>query len=198
MKVKSESEVPQLCLTLSNPIDCSLPASSVHGIFQATVLEWGAIAFSSGGHKFLWSRERGSVLSWQFVSSPKARILTMEEYQELPVSQFPQFIASNFWKQPSGLVQGTCLLYLLTSVWIFLPGSLWGCLSPCPPSSVTPWPKWLTAFILSCYITMTHFFLRNGACLKQVLTGLGLEGSFTGLSKWYYYLIYIAFSWVVI
>ena len=43
MKVKSESEVAQLCLTLSDPMDCSLPGSSVHGIFQARVLEWGAI-----------------------------------------------------------------------------------------------------------------------------------------------------------
>ena len=46
MKVKSESEVAQSCLTLSNPMDCSLIGSSVHGIFQARVLEWGAIAFS--------------------------------------------------------------------------------------------------------------------------------------------------------
>ena len=43
MKVKSESEVAQLCLTLSDPVDCSLPGSSVHGIFQARVLEWCAI-----------------------------------------------------------------------------------------------------------------------------------------------------------
>ena len=41
MKVKSESEVAQSCPTLSNPMDCSLPGSSVHGIFQARVLEWG-------------------------------------------------------------------------------------------------------------------------------------------------------------
>ena len=46
MKVESESEVAQLCLTLSDPMDCSLPGSSVHGIFQARVQEWGAIAFS--------------------------------------------------------------------------------------------------------------------------------------------------------
>ena len=46
MKVKRESEVAQSCLTLSDPMDCSLPGSSVHGIFQARVLEWGAIAFS--------------------------------------------------------------------------------------------------------------------------------------------------------
>ena len=47
MKVKSESEVAQSCLTLSNPMDCSLPGSSIHGTFQARVLEWGAIAFST-------------------------------------------------------------------------------------------------------------------------------------------------------
>ena len=46
VKVKSESEVAQSCLTRSDPMDCSLPGSSVHGIFQARVLEWGAIAFS--------------------------------------------------------------------------------------------------------------------------------------------------------
>ena len=47
MKVKSESEVTELCPTLSDPMDFSLPGSSIHGIFQAGVLEWGAIAFST-------------------------------------------------------------------------------------------------------------------------------------------------------
>ena len=47
MKVKGESEVVQSCLTLSDSMDCSLPGSSIHGIFQARVLEWGAIAFSN-------------------------------------------------------------------------------------------------------------------------------------------------------
>ena len=46
MKVKSQSEVAQSCPILRDPMDCSLPGSSVHGIFQARVLEWGAIAFS--------------------------------------------------------------------------------------------------------------------------------------------------------
>ena len=46
MKVKSESEVVQLCPTLHDPVDCNLPGSLVHGILQARVLEWGAIAFS--------------------------------------------------------------------------------------------------------------------------------------------------------
>ena len=46
-KVKSESEISQSCPTLSDPMDCSLPGFSIHGIFQARVLEWGAIAFSN-------------------------------------------------------------------------------------------------------------------------------------------------------
>ena len=47
MKGKSESEVTVLCLTLCDPMDCSPPGSSIHGLFQARVLEWGAIAFST-------------------------------------------------------------------------------------------------------------------------------------------------------
>ena len=47
MKVKSQSEVAQSCLTLHNPVDCSLPGSFVPGIYQTRVLEWGAIAFSA-------------------------------------------------------------------------------------------------------------------------------------------------------
>ena len=50
IEVKSESEVVQLCPTFRDPMDCSLPGSFVHGIFQARVLEWGAIAFSNPGH----------------------------------------------------------------------------------------------------------------------------------------------------
>ena len=46
MKGKSKSEVAQSCPTISDPMDCSLPGFSVHGIFQTEVLEWGAIAFS--------------------------------------------------------------------------------------------------------------------------------------------------------
>ena len=53
MKVKSESEVAQSCPTLRDPMDCSLPGSSIHGIFQARVLEWGAVAFSEGKQRTL-------------------------------------------------------------------------------------------------------------------------------------------------
>ena len=60
MKVKRESEVAQLCPTLGDPIDCSPPGSSVHGIFQPRVLEWGAIAFSKPPTK------RIQMIAWHF------------------------------------------------------------------------------------------------------------------------------------
>ena len=64
MKGKSEGEVAQSCPTLSDPMDCSPPGSSVHGIFQARVLEWGAIAFSNSWihtHKYYFI---SGLLSW--------------------------------------------------------------------------------------------------------------------------------------
>ena len=66
MKVKSESEVTQSCLIVSDTMDCSLTGSSVHGIFQARVLEWGAVAFSV---KILRDRE--------FPESPVVRTLPL-------------------------------------------------------------------------------------------------------------------------
>ena len=66
MKVKSESEVAQSCLTLRDPMDFSLPGSSVHGIFQAKVLEWVAIAFSPDASRSvqmqaIWLQHQGSL-----------------------------------------------------------------------------------------------------------------------------------------
>ena len=63
MKVKRESEVTQSCPTLSDPMVCSLPGSSVHGLFQARVLEWGAIAFSRIDHQFSSVQFSRSVMS---------------------------------------------------------------------------------------------------------------------------------------
>ena len=77
MKVESESEVAHLCLTLSDPMDCSLPDSSIHGIFRATVLEWGAIAFSLPRSKHL-------LISW--LQSPSALILEPRKIKSPTVS----------------------------------------------------------------------------------------------------------------
>ena len=73
MKVKRESEVTQSCQTLCDPMDCSLPGFSVHGIFQARVLEWGAIAFPS----------RARYIQWKIIQSCKGRKGTFSVVQWL-------------------------------------------------------------------------------------------------------------------
>ena len=73
MKVKSESKDAQSCPTLSDPMDCSPPGSSVHGIFQARVLEWGAIAFSA-----LSTYLRINALSWTIRKAEHQRIGAFE------------------------------------------------------------------------------------------------------------------------
>ena len=75
MKVESESEVAQSCSTLSGPMDCSLPGSSVHGIFQARVLEWSATAFSGIAKEEATIRKsmRGIILK-EGTASPKSRV----------------------------------------------------------------------------------------------------------------------------
>ena len=83
MKVKSESEVAQSCLTLGDPMDCSLPGSSVHGIFQARIREWGAIfwirvkvnwkkARESGRREEGWPVKNSNALSREWVPEKEA------------------------------------------------------------------------------------------------------------------------------
>ena len=74
MKVKSESEVAQSCPTLSDPMDCSLPGSSIHGIFQARVLEWGAIAFSM-------KRQNDRILKKKLPRSVGAQYATEDQWR---------------------------------------------------------------------------------------------------------------------
>ena len=92
MKVKSESEVAQSCPTLSNPMDCRLPGSSIHGIFQARVLEWGAIAFSTS-YRVLFnsvqslSRVRLLVTPWtaDYQAPPSMGFSRQEYWSGLPL-----------------------------------------------------------------------------------------------------------------
>ena len=95
MKVKSESEVAQSCPTLSDPMDCSLPGSSVHGIFPARVLEWFAIAFSvfqkhhSSKASILWHSAFFMVqLSHSYMTTGKTIALTMGTVYKI-VKQLP-------------------------------------------------------------------------------------------------------------
>ena len=103
-KVKSESEVAQSCPTLSDPMDCSPPGSSIHGIFQARVLEWGAIAWFSLIHKSTFDLQttcplfQNFCITWLLASPPRSnspRVLeilppdlnTKSEVNEVKVTQ---------------------------------------------------------------------------------------------------------------
>ena len=81
MKVKSESEVAQSCPTLSNTMDCSSPGSSIHGIFQARVLEWGAIAFSDALCLEVVNKQAFSS------DNPKLTLLDLRDHPTIPVSK---------------------------------------------------------------------------------------------------------------
>ena len=78
MNGKSESEVAQSCLTLSDPMDCSLPGSSAYGIFQARVLDWGAIAFSNREVKSPQSHTMRKWTSWELGSLASESTLPLQ------------------------------------------------------------------------------------------------------------------------
>ena len=112
MKVKSESEVTQSCPTLSNPMDCSLPGSSVHGIFQARVLEWGAITFSDTVLVFF---PHSSKLNW---------CITMQ-LQEKAMATHSSTLAWKIpWTEEPGGLQSMALLRVGTTEKLYFHFSL--------------------------------------------------------------------------
>ena len=101
MKVKSESEVTQSCLTLSDPMDCSPLGSSLYGIFQARVLEWGAIAFST------------APLYSTFNKTARLALLNLLHIWDSPAVVF-HFTQSLRWHHIFLLV--SCLVFFFSSV----------------------------------------------------------------------------------
>ena len=85
MKVKSEREVTQLCPTLHDPMDRSLPGSSIHGIFQARVLEWVAIAFCK--ESYIYTMEYYSAIKKNAFESVLMRWMKLEPIIQSEVSQ---------------------------------------------------------------------------------------------------------------
>ena len=111
MNVKSESEVAQSCLTLRDPMDCSLPGSSIHGIFQARVLEWGAIAFSinliltwySGLYIQIWSH-----ISGKFLFYLKSYFKSMSHWPQEVSLMFPDVTLNDSHFLAVGTAQQSC------------------------------------------------------------------------------------------
>ena len=106
MKVKSKSEVPQSCPTLSNPIDCSLPGSSIPGSFQASVLEWVAMAFSSCIYYF-----HPIFCKFLFLSQMKNTFIFLRFFFIL--NSLP-FIFIYFYAVPPSRLQWSILAHLLS------------------------------------------------------------------------------------
>ena len=100
MKVKSESEVAQSCPTRSDPMDCSLPGSSAHGIFQARVLEWVVISSSSGPHFVRITL--GEAKDLAILSNCDAYLLEPTEWSK---GSQP---SSSVWREDSGLLSRRC------------------------------------------------------------------------------------------
>ena len=116
MKVKSESEVAQSCLTLSDPMDCSLPGSSVYGIFQAIVLEWIAIFFSKGS-----SRPRDRTQVSRIVDRCS---LVAQTVKNLPAMQ-ETWVRSLGWEDLLEKAMGTyCSILAWRIPWTEEPGRL--------------------------------------------------------------------------
>ena len=159
IKVKSESEVAQLCLTLSDPMDCSLPGSSIHGIFQARVLEWGAIAFSKSHFSHvqlcatLWAIVRQAPLSMRFF---QARILEW-------VATFSSRGSSWFrnWTQASYVPAVACVFF--TTKWLSVSGSV---------VSDSLWPYGLYPARLLCPWNSPGKI--TGGCCHSLLQGIFL------------------------
>ena len=85
MTVKSESEVAQSCPTLSDLMDCSLPGSSIHGIFQARVLDWGTTAFSTEeDKKKVYEKILEKIIVKNFPKVEKERVTQVRETQRVP------------------------------------------------------------------------------------------------------------------
>ena len=101
MKVKSESEVAQLCSTLSNPMDCSPPGSPVPGIFQARVLEWGAIVFSRLHHR--WYLIRSVSVSVHINTHAHTHTYTQPPLIPIYSTQYPQITATIYCFSPPPL-----------------------------------------------------------------------------------------------
>ena len=117
MQVKSESEVAQSCLTVSDPMDCSLPGSSVHGISQARVLEWGAIADDYiFPMKFLVP-----ILSPALVSLVNALILLTSQFFFLPFKGISSFLETSF-RETSVHLEKSGLIIFLGSSYSYLSG----------------------------------------------------------------------------
>ena len=149
MKVKGESEVAQSCLTLHDPMDCSLPGSSVHGIFQARVLEWGAIAFSVQANLVCY----------------KSLCYLIKQSATLPSLLFSHSVLCTLWDPMDCSMPNFPVLHHLPETCSnSCPLSLW--CHPTISSSVIPFSSFLQSFPASGSFLMNQLFTSGGPSIR--------------------------------
>ena len=116
MKVKRESEVAQSCPTLSNPMDRSPPVSFIHGIFQARVLDWGAIAFSRSTGEGNGKSLQYSCFENPMNSMKRQKGITLKD--ELPRSVGAQYATGDQWRNNSRKNEETAKAKYNTQLWM--------------------------------------------------------------------------------
>ena len=164
----SESEVAQLCPTLCHPMDCSLPGSSVHGIFQARIPEWAAISFSKGS-----SQPRDQ--TW--VSHIVGRHFTIWAIGEPLFSVMLRSI-SNVWhrqeRSATAFVMHICSLWLKSELYLCNPVILWFIFKN---STLHPWKSFENMlWKLEDLLTFSFYHLEN-ICLEGLTEDVDLVGS---------------------
>ena len=169
MKVKSESEVTQSCPTLRDPMDCSLPSATIHGIFQARVLEWGAITFSNNCPR------QPEMSCWPVINSPyvvEATTHPKRAWLSSLSSSFQSAVTESCWSFASNCSLEIQVLCHLTRCPL-LPN--WPLFIPPDPEVMSPWWRslpyltWVsraqhtvpTALLECCNFQHTHVTQRR-------------------------------------
>ena len=118
MKMKSESEFSQLCQTLCDPVDCSPPGFSIHGIFQARVLEWVAIAFSIYIYTHIYICKNMHIYILHFIDTKMLLIVTYSINIKAFIRKYKHCINATFYKIYSGFGHHKNSDVLYEGVWL--------------------------------------------------------------------------------
>ena len=163
MKVKSESEVTQSCQTLRDPMDCSLPGSSIHGIFQARAPEWVAIAFS---HPYITTGKTTALTRWTFVGKVMSLLFNMLSRLMIAFLPRSKHLLISWLQSPSAVILEPRKIKFLT-VSIVSPTI---CHEVIGPDAMILMLNFKPAFSLSSFISIKRLFSSSSLSPIRVVS----------------------------